>query len=208
VRKPAGDVERIAGLHGYFAVKAQLIAMLLARKRLGFDRELHDRFVNAPRFLAFDLDDRRIVRIVVNAEALRRRGRQIDVRLYVPPGLGLERIAELLHACAKERGILDDEGPALPEKLGNLAGVDRGDGCLLGVVCANRRPQRRVVLERKLRRTGFYDCKVGRLPRTDRKRLLDVVHAVDAGEARGIVSANVQCRARVVVAGKRRFVDR
>ena len=200
VAPSARQIERVAGVQ----FVDRFLALVPSRARgLTLDRQRHDRLAHVPLLRALDLQHERVVRIVVQREALFARRCQIDVGLDVDQRFALDRIAQCLQPRAEQCRIADQQSVTALEPCGDRTRIEHVDRRLPGVVGANRR-----ALDLQFgivdRRTTARHREPAAVARTDVDGRLDVGNAIEVAEIRCIAARDVQRLAFEVALKERR----
>ena len=124
VRKPMRDIEHVARLQAILTRLVEFPHVRRSRERLHLERQRHDGRVHFPVLVAFDLHDERVVRVVVDLEALRARRREIDVDLRVGAELRLDAAAELRQRRMVGGRVFDVERVAAREGIEHGPRID------------------------------------------------------------------------------------
>jgi hypothetical protein len=96
VRITARQVERFAGRQRDVAMQRERRDSRAAVELLRLERQRDERFVDAPRLRALDLQRQRVVRVVMDIEALCAGGCEVDVRADVGAQVALQAVARAL----------------------------------------------------------------------------------------------------------------
>ena len=207
VREAARNVQRVARFEGDLALEHRARVAVGRRERLALDRQLDQRAVDAPGLRAVELEDQRVVRIVVQRETLCARRGEVDVGLDERAQSSLQGGAQPLQPPAEKRRVFDQQRVAAVEGARDAARID----VQLRAAAGGARPRRgsldRILVRRQGAGVGAHQGEALDVARPDSQGLLDVGQAVERRPPRRLTARDVERCALEVVGEEGCLVD-